>query len=334
MTEPPALPPPEPSEEPSAPPPRPPREWLPWLTGAGFLILALALIGLWQQTTVSTPGTGQAIEVLARQISTLEEKITRLEQRPSAQAPDLGPLAARVTALERRQGEQVDLGPLETRISALEQRPAPGLAALEARRAALEARQPTEGQLSGRLDAVENAQRSMQADLSRQLSEDEARLAAAAKAISRIAQVQAAKLALDSGRRLGDLPGAPPALQRFASASPPTEAELRLAFPRAAQDALAAARPDTAGKPLLSRLWAKAQDLVTISQGERVLLGDPTAIVLDRAHTALEAGDLAAAVSAADSLQGPPAQAIAGWLAQAHALLDARAALAAWAANA
>ena len=64
-----------------------------------------------------------------------------------------------------------------------------------------------------------------------------------------------------------------------------------------------------------------------------MLVGDPAAGVLERARTALDAGDLAGAVAAVDSLNGAAAQAMAGWLAQARALLDARAALAEWAAH-
>jgi hypothetical protein len=65
-----------------------------------------------------------------------------------------------------------------------------------------------------------------------------------------------------------------------------------------------------------------------------VLLGDPAAGVLARARTALDAGDLAAAVAAVSSLSGPPATAMAVWLADARALLQARAGLADMAAHA
>ena len=53
--------------------------------------------------------------------------------------------------------------------------------------------------------------------------------------------------------------------------------------------------------------------------------------MLARARGSLDAGDLAGAVAAVATLTGPAAQAMADWLAQARALLDARAALAAWA---
>jgi hypothetical protein len=284
---------------------------LPWLTGAGFVILVSGLIWVWQHPAIPSASIEQT-EILARQLSALEARVARLEQRPQPQGPDLGPLSTRVAALEQRPVPQgapsapaPDLAPLEMRLAALEQRQPPNLAPLEARIA----------------------------DLSHRQEADELRLAANERSARRIPLVQAAGLALAAGQKLGDLPGAPPALARFADANPPTEAALRLAFPPAAREALAAAHPDTEGKPLLTRLWAKAQDLVTIRQGDRVLVGDPAAGVLEHARAALDAGDLAAATAAVATLQGTAAQAMAVWLAQARSLLEARAALTAWAAS-
>ena len=73
-------------------------------------------------------------------------------------------------------------------------------------------------------------------------------------------------------------------MARFAAARPPTEASLRLAFPPAERAALAASRPDMDDKPFLARVLAHAEDLVTVRQGDRVLLGDPAAGVLARAQ--------------------------------------------------
>ncbi len=263
--------------------------------------------------------------------------MARLEQRPVAAPAPSGPVP--------------DLAPITGRVAALEQRQGPSLAPLEARIAALEARPLADSQLAGRIDALsaradalETALRAMQSDLVRRLDADEARIATAernasqisalADRVGRAARVQAAQLALNSGEKLGDMPGAPPPLARFANAPPPTEARLKLTFPPAAREALAAARPPTDGKPLLARLWAETQDLVTVRQGDHVLVGDPAAGVLERARAALDAGDLAGAVAAVGALTGPPAQAMAGWLADARALLEARAALAEWATHA
>lgn len=291
--------------------PATPRQWFPWLTWAGILLLAAGLLWVWQHPVVSSPSTEQT-DALAHQLSALETRVARLEQRPQPLGLDLGPLTARLTALEQRPTPQVgpaapppDLAPLEARLSALEQRQPPNLVPLEAKIA----------------------------DLARRLDADQTRLAASEAAARRLPLVQAAALALAAGQKLGDLPGAPPALTRFADATPPTEAALRLAFPPAAREALAAAHPATDGKPLLTRLWAEAQELVTVRQGDRVLVGDPAAGVLAHARAALDAGDLAAAAAEVATLQGASAQAMAAWLAQARSLLEARTALAAWAAS-
>ena len=151
---------------------------------------------------------------------------------------------------------------------------------------------------------------------------------------ARIARLQAAQAALDAGQPLGDLPNAPPALKRFATAKPPTEPELRLAFPAAAQAAQRASQPNTEGQPFLDRLWTRAQDLVTVREGDRVIVGDPAAGVIARARQALNAGDLQGAVDALDALSGPAAELVADWKAKAKSLLDARAALASMAAQA
>ena len=68
----------------------------------------------------------------------------------------------------------------------------------------------------------------------------------------------------------------------------------------------------------------------TLGQGELI----EAVIVPDRARAALDAGDLVGAVATVGSLTGPAADAMAGWMMQARALLDARAALADWAAHA
>ncbi len=313
--------PPEPLEPPTTPPARR-HQLFPALTAVGFLILAAGLIWVWRNPA-APPTSAEQSDALAQQLGALEARVARLEQRPQPQTPDIGPLGARVTALEQRPPPQAgapaaapDLAPLDRRLTALEQRQPPSLGPLEARVAALE-----------------SASRTTQAELSRRLDADESRLAASEKAARRTPLVQTAALALAAGQKLGDLPGAPPALARFAGAAPPTEAALRLAFPQAAREALAASQPAIEGQPLLPRLWAQAQELVTIRQGDRVLIGDPAGGVLEHARADLAAGDLAAAVAEVAKLEGAAAQAMSAWLAQARSLLDARAALATWAAS-
>ena len=371
----PTAPPAEPSAGPRQPRPvdRKPDRKLALLGALAILLLAVAQGALWYRVLLQPTEPAafdarvNAPAALGARLNAIDARLTRLEQRPAPQTPDLAPLQARVAALEQRPQPQaasqptpaitasspsntsptsssspapaatpapspnpsaasnpnpapaasptpkpLDLAPLEARIAALEQKPPPAPAPVdtsvaqrvtadEARLAALEKPSQTPGQLADRT--------------------------------SRIARIQAAFIALSVGRPLGEIPDAPPALSRYATVAPPTEAALRLVFPAAAQAALAAAHPAPADQPVLKRLWAQAQDLVTVRQGDHVLLGDPAAGVLARAQTALDAGDLAAAVAALASLSGPQAQALAPWLDHAHGLLAARAALATLAAQ-
>ena len=333
--EPALLPPPE--EE--APPSRPRRSLLPWLNTAGIVILAAALIWLARLELGQTPGQTDA---LAQQLGTLEARVARLEQKPAPQV-DLGPLTARIAALERRPaGAAPDLAPLEARITALEQRKAPAAAApdlapLEAQIATLEQRKPADlGPLEGRVTALE-AKQPADTQLAARLDALDKRLSAseqkADERSARVGRILAAQAALTAGRPLGKLPDAPPALAKFADAAPPTLAGLRLAFPGAAQAALAISPAAPQGRPWYARMWIEARELVTIRRGEQVLLGDPAAGVLDRARERLDAGDLAGAVALVGSLSGGQATEMGDWLAQARALLDARAALAEWAAH-
>ncbi len=127
---------------------------------------------------------------------------------------------------------------------------------------------------------------------------------------------------------MGEIPGAPPALARFAHDAPPTEAGLRLSFDQAADNAHRVSQPAiTDNQPLLNRMWTKAQQSVTVRQGDRVLVGDPIAGVLAQARQSLDAGDLVGALKALDGLAGPAKEAMSEWVAQARSLIEARAAI-------
>lgn len=154
-----------------------------------------------------------------------------------------------------------------------------------------------------------------------------------AERATRLTRIQSAQQSLDNGQPVGAIDGAAPALAKFATAKPPTEAQLRLGFPAAASAASAASQPPVADKPFLERAWAKAQTLVTVRQGDHVLVGDPAAGILAHARSALDSGDLQGAADTVGTLGGPAADAMAGWLSQARDLLAARAALAALAAH-
>jgi hypothetical protein len=163
-----------------------------------------------------------------------------------------------------------------------------------------------------------------------ELTAGETKLADATGHTERLARLDAAAIALAAGRPLGAIPDAPPALARFATASPPTEAGLRLAFAAASQAALRVSRPDTEGKPFLDRILARLQDfrLITVREGDHVVIGNSDAAALARARVSLDAGDLDGAVRTVATLTGPPAEKMAPWLADAKALQAAREALA------
>lgn len=247
-----------------------------------------------------------AFFVLAGAIGALWYQIS-LPPEPVVTNPSLGAIEARLARLEQRAPPAAAGPDLTPRVEALERRAPPDLSSLQARLSGLEQRPPGDTTaLATRIAALEQS-------LGR---------------ADRLARVQAAAMALGAGRALGDIPGAPEPLARFARAKPPTEAALRLAFPAVANAALDASRPADDRRPILDRMLARAEDLVTIRQGDHVLVGDPAAGVLVRARSALDAGDLAGAITALAGLRGGSATAVAGWLADATALRDARAALA------
>jgi hypothetical protein len=301
----------------------------------------------------------------AAEIKALETRVTRLEQRPSP-----ADLAQRLDALEQHQlsaGEsQVDLRPLLARLNALEARSVEGRSAAVApptSPSAAPAQTPVGPDLQpvlARLDALEKQQAQTTADPAKvdtlasrvdaardsaaevrgkldtmehrlsELAANQTNLATSSDRSGRIARVEAADMALAAGKPLGTIPDAPPALTRFATSAPPTEASLRLAFVPASQAALRVSQPDTEGKPFLDRVLARLQDfrLITVREGDHVVIGNSTAATLSRAQVLLDAGDLAGAAREVGSLSGPPAEKMAPWLADAKALQAAREALA------
>jgi hypothetical protein len=139
--------------------------------------------------------------------------------------------------------------------------------------------------------------------------------------------LETARMALDAGQPLGTIPNAPPALAQFATSAPPTEAALRQSFPAAAKAAEAASLSPNGKVGFWDQVKLRLEGIITISNGDTVLFGPPAAAVLNQAETALAAGDLAGAVAKLQVLSPASQAAMAGWLAQAKALLDARAAL-------
>jgi len=288
----------------------------------------------------------QGLPALTQRLEALEARLPVTGQTTAAPAADLGPLQARLQILEARvaalatrptgsapnsaASAQSAAGPdvqaLSARLDTLERQQAEQAAdaakvvALQAQVSAFSAHNPAD--ISGQLDAVEHRVG--------ELAANQSKLAGASDRVTRLAQVNAAEIALAAGRPLGSIPDAPPALARFATTAPPTEAGLRLAFTAASQQALQVSVPDTEGKPFFDRVLARLQDfrLITVREGDHVVIGNSTAATLAHARVLLEVGDLGGAIKAVAMLSGPPAAKMAPWLADATALQATREALA------
>lgn len=274
----------------------------------------------------------------------LSDQVAAVQARPPV---DLKPITDRLTALETK--PPVDLKPLTDRLAALEAKPPVDLKPLTDRLAAVEAKPPVDlAPLEGRITAQAAAGQQAVQQLGSQLgtldtrvtaAEAQARqtasgLAAIGDRAQRMARAQSVAVALAAGQPLGDLPGAPPALAKFARTAPPTDSALRLSFDAAAAAAQRASlAPITDSQSFTERAWTRAQQSLSVRQGDRVLLGDPIAGVVQRARQLLDAGDLGGTVRALDGLTGPAQAAMAGWIGQAQSLLDARAAVSSLAAQ-
>jgi hypothetical protein len=160
------------------------------------------------------------------------------------------------------------------------------------------------------------------------LTANSAGLAKLTARIQTLDQLAEARMALDSGLPLGSIPNAPPALAAFATTPPPTMAQLLLTYPQAAAAANNASVEKAAKNSFWARVLARLENLVTISNGDHVLVGAPAAAITAQAQTQLDAGDLAGAVATLTGNLSPTTQAALGpWLTQAKSLLAARAAL-------
>ena len=314
MSDQPAPPPPEQPISESALPPAAPRskraELVLWVYGLGILVLAAAVFYLWRYpaTPAETVVSASAFQAAEGRLEAVDSRLSHLEQQPTPPTPaDFDKILARLDKLETRVSDQAQLASrldvLSGRIESLSGRGQSGLDAIKQ-------------QLDQDADRVTALEKTV--DSNKSVSER----------VDRIVHIQAAEIALATGRPLGELPDAPPALSRFAHIAPPTLAQLRLAFPQVEGAASATTQSSTASGPFVDRVWERAQGLLTIRQGNQVVVGDASAVALARAKNALQAGDLVAAVDALTTLRSNAQRAVADWLAEAKALIDARSALA------
>jgi predicted nucleic acid-binding Zn-ribbon protein len=264
------------------------------------------------------------------QRSAVEQLATRLDQltaRADALARDLQ--ASGAQAQQRHATTEQALSGVAGRLAASEGALATRAQAIETQGNRIGA---LETALTGRLTALDG-QLSQRAQAAEQLASrltalesQQQRLTALETRAARLAALDTARAALDAGRPLGQIPNAPEALSRFATAAPPTEAGLRLSFDAAARAALAASEPP-AGAGVLDSAVSRLSGLVTVRRGEEVLWGDAAAAEIERARRALEAGDLDATMRHLAKLSAPARAAMGDWIARAEALLAARAAL-------
>ena len=113
-------------------------------------------------------------------------------------------------------------------------------------------------------------------------------------------------------------------LPAYAETGIPTLPELARAFAAAEDGALATAQPaPVSGGSLVDNLMASAQSLVKIRRIDEAPAGEGPDATLARAKTALDQGDLAAAVTNVEMLDGATREAFSAWLGQAHARLSA-----------
>ncbi len=336
-----ALPPPEaastdtaPPESHAAEPQRPATrrfDPLPLLFGLGVIILLVAVVYVWLHPLggllagrAPAPADDPRLVELTRTVRSLDQRLAALEQRPS---PDLASLQARLDALEQQARAAPAGGTDTTELGKRIEAVAHQAGQIETSENDLAARVEALGTaLNRRLDATETRLGAAE-HLAAQAAEPRQAPAAAERAL-RLARLAVAGVALQAGEPLGEIDGAPPALARFATTRPPTEATLRLGFTAAARAAEAVSAPETAGLSFWQAMLTRLKALVTVRRGDEVILGDSTEAVIARARVALAAGDVPGTVATIAHLEGRPAQAFAAWRADAEALLAARAALA------
>jgi hypothetical protein len=231
------------------------------------------------------------------------------------------------------QDDSAQISALQSQLAAIQQtaaqaQPAPQSTAAQA------ATSQTQANLDEKFDALTAQVAAMQNQLATDhgtittIQADSTDLTGLTAKISLLNRLESARIALESGQPLGDIPNAPPALAKYATTAPPTQAQLQLAYPAAA----AAANNASVDKQDRGSVWrqalARVENLVTISNGSHVIVGAPAAAITTQAQQELDAGDLAGAVATLTNGLSPTTQAAMGdWLPQAQSLLAARAAI-------
>jgi len=232
-----------------------------------------------------------------------------------------------------QQDDSAQISALQSQLATLQQaitqaQPAPQSPAAQA------ANTQTQANLDEKFDALTAQVAAMQNQLATDhgtittIQADSTDLTGLTAKITLLNRLESARIALESGQPLGDIPNAPPALQKFATVAPPTQAQLQLAYPAAAAAANNASVDKQDRGSVWSQALARVENLVTISNGTHVIIGAPAAAITTQAGQQLDAGDLAGAVATLTNGLSPTTQAALGdWLPKAQSLLAARAAI-------
>ena len=292
----------------------------------GFLLLAGGEAYLWKLQK-ARPDLSGAVATLQAQVAALQQQ---QHQQPvpaapvavSAPAPVPPPPAAAAAGLDEK------LASLAAQVGAMQTQ----FAADQGVLTTLQANAIDLGKLNADIGAVQT-EATMDHTALTALQTNLADLNKLTGKVAAFGRIDAARMALDAGQPLGTIPNAPPALARFIEAAPPTEPALRLGFPAAARAASAASVDANGRHGTWATVRARLENLITIRDGTRVIVGAPAAGALAEAGARLDAGDLAGAVAVLNTLNQSSQQAMAGWLSQARDLLAARAALGALAAQ-
>ncbi|HYH37721.1 MAG TPA: mitofilin family membrane protein [Azospirillum sp.] len=339
-SEPPAIDPPMVERAGSAYTPPPPQV-VEQRSGGGFatavsllalLVGAAALTAPWWSPAVpGWPKAQVADPAVGAQVQQLNDRLARLEQRPAPAAPASAP---------------VDLSAITARIDALEKRPAPTPAAAPAapgvdpaavkaladRLAAVEGKPAGDPQLGPEVASLKQQVASLA-----QQANAKADAAAGAQALVLAAGQLRGALAgsgpfpgeLQAVKALGstdaELNKAVDAIAPYAAKGIPTQAQLADRLEREAS-AIVRAEQKGEGGSWVKDVTGTLSTLVTVRRQGGEVVGNTADAIVARAQAALNRNDLKTAVDEMSTLQGPAAQAAAGWLADAKARLAANAA--------
>ncbi len=312
----PAPPAPQPNPEPimDAPPAQETTKRVVPVGGLFGLVVILLLLGAgagsyaWHGQTMRQH---QQIEALYAKISALQAAIAARRETPPAVAKLPASLTDKIDSLQQNVNAlAASIATDHATIASLRSNEQSRLDAADARLVDLR---------SG-LNATQSSLAGMQSGLGA--------LPALASHAARMDRIAAASLALQNGEPLGAIPDAPPALARYATAAPPTEAALRRAFPAAARQAIAAGGEVQGTGDYWQRLKMRVAGLVTVQRHGKVLIGSQVSGMLAAAQNDLDLGDLQNAVATLQTLPPQAKAKMRDWLDQANGLLTARHALA------